>query len=178
MLRIKDQGRNNRSSLLGEIRTKEEPRMNLRTPKYKMCVLLRLPSFFPLLYLASFYRPMSGRKPREERINFLSQKVLFLNIAFLKQLTAFLKKLSPFLKRLTRILKLLPIFLKRFTPFLKRFTPCCAFCTHLLFRFTPNKHKKCTFPQKKCIFLHILTSFSSLTHYLCTRIHKNRMFNS
>ena len=33
---------------------------------------------------------------------------------------------------------------------------------HLLLCFTPNKHKKCTFPQKNCIFLEILTTFSSL----------------
>ena len=139
-------------------RTKDEPRMNLRTPYPQKCCLLRLPSLLPLLYLASFHRENSDRRPSEERHNSLPTKVLFLKIAFLK--------------KLTRILKLLTIFLKTFTPFLKRFTPCCAFRAHLLLCFTPNKHKKCTFPQKKCIFLYILTSFSSFSYYLCSRFRK------
>ena len=58
MHRVKDQGR-----------TKEEPRMNLRTPKLKKVLLLRLPSLSPLLYLALFHRPMTERRPRELRIN-------------------------------------------------------------------------------------------------------------
>ena len=46
-------------------RTKDEPRNDQRTPKYKMCFLLRLPSLFPLLYLPLFHRPMSGRTTTE-----------------------------------------------------------------------------------------------------------------
>ena len=36
--------------------TKEEPRMNQRTPKLKKVLLLRLPSLLLLLYLPLFYR--------------------------------------------------------------------------------------------------------------------------
>ena len=45
MLRVKNQGR-----------TKDEPRMNQRNPKLKKVLLLRLPSFFLLLYLPLFHR--------------------------------------------------------------------------------------------------------------------------
>ena len=83
-------------------KTNEEPKINQGTTKElqitKMCCLLRLPSLFPLLYLASAHRPTTERTPREERINFLSQKMLFLNIAFLKRLTKILKQLTHFLK--------------------------------------------------------------------------------
>ena len=82
--RVKDQGR-----------TKDEPRNDQRTPNQEMCVLLRLPSLFPLLYLASF----SERTPTQLRLNSLPLKVLFLNIAFLKRLTHFLKAL-PYIPRL------------------------------------------------------------------------------
>ena len=116
--------------------TKEERRNYPRTSKRKKCFLLRLCRFFSLSYTFPY---STERTPTDDRAKSDTtpclQKVLFLKIAFLKKLS----------------------------PFLKRFTPCCAFCTHLLFRFTPNKHKKCTFPQKKCIFLYILTSFSSLS---------------
>ena len=57
MHRVKDQGR-----------TKEEPRMNQRTPKYKMCVLLRLPSLFPLipcLILPTDDREKTERTPHQ-----------------------------------------------------------------------------------------------------------------
>ena len=46
----------------------------------KMCVFLRLPSLFSFLYLALFHRPMSGRRPREQRHNSPPTKVLFVNI--------------------------------------------------------------------------------------------------
>ena len=49
--------------------TKEEPRNEQRTPKQKKVHLLRLPSLFPLLYLAEFYREHSERRPRELRLN-------------------------------------------------------------------------------------------------------------
>ena len=58
--RVKDQGR-----------TKDEPRMNLRTPNHKMCILLRLPSLLPCIYLTSFHRENSDRRPSEERHNSL-----------------------------------------------------------------------------------------------------------
>ena len=115
-------------------------------------------SFIPYLFPPREDRRKTEGRPKELRLNFPTTKMLFLKIGFLK--------------RLTRILKLLTIFLKTFTPFLKRFTPCCAFRAHLLLCFTPNKHKKCTFPQKKCIFFYILTSFSSLLYYLCSRFGK------
>ena len=120
-----------------------------------MCVLLRFVFLFTFPY--STEKQPTDDRARSDTTPCL-QKVLFLKIAFLK--------------RLTHILKLLTIFLKRFTPFLKRFTPSCAFRAHLLLCFTPNKHKKCTFPQKKCIFLYILTSFSSLPYYLCRQNRK------
>ena len=96
---VKDQGR-----------TKDEPRMNQRTPKLKKVLLLRLPSFFLLLYLPSFCRPTTERTPREERINSLSKKVLFLKIDNLKRLTLFLKRLTNVLKRLTQFPKTFPHF--------------------------------------------------------------------
>ena len=120
-------------------------------------------SLIPYLIPPREHRETTERRAREYPEDSLPTKRLFLNIAFLK--------------RLTHFLKLLTIFLKTLTPFLKRFTPCCAFRAHLLLRFTANKYKKCTFLQKKCIFLYILTSFSSLIYYLCTRFHKKRMFN-
>ena len=97
--RAKDQGR-----------TKDEPRINQRTPKLKKVLLLRLPSFFLFLYLPSFCRPTTERTPREERINSLSKKVLFLKIDNLKRLTLFLKRLTNILKRLTQFLKTFPHF--------------------------------------------------------------------
>ena len=51
------------------LKTKDEPRTNLRMPNHKICVLLRLTSFFPLLYIASAHRPTSERRPRELRVN-------------------------------------------------------------------------------------------------------------
>ena len=67
MLRVKDQGE-----------TKDEPRNYQRTPKPKKCVLLILSSLSPFLYLASKHRANTERRPREERINSLLQKALFL----------------------------------------------------------------------------------------------------
>ena len=119
-------------------RTKDEPRMNLPTLKLKKVLFIKITILFPSL-IPSPILPTDDRETTERTPTQLPvTKRLFLNIAFLK--------------RLTRILKLLTIFLKTFTPFLKRFTPCCAFRAHLLLCFTPNKHKKCTFPQKKVHF--------------------------
>ena len=121
--RVKDQGR-----------TKDEPRMNLRTPYPQKCCLLRLPSLLSLLYFALFYRENSDRRPSEERHNSLLTKSAV-------SYDCFLKRSSLFLKRLTRILKLLTVFLKTFTPFLKRFTPCCIifYCVSPLIN-TKNAH--------------------------------------
>ena len=58
ILRVKDQGR-----------TKDEPRNDQRTPKLKKVLLLRLPSLFPLLYLASFHRLTTERRATELRLN-------------------------------------------------------------------------------------------------------------
>ena len=151
---------------MNQRRTKERPKNaeieNVRFVK----IALSFFSLIPCLKTPSDDRENSERTP--------TQLPAYKKCFFLRWVPI---KLFLFLKRLTRILKLLTIFLKTFTPFLKRFTPCCAFRAHLLLCFTPNKHKKCTFPQKKCIFLYILTSFSSLPYYLCSRFHKNRMFN-
>ena len=55
------------------LKTNEEPKINQGTTKElrnsKKVLLLRLPSLFPLLYLASAHRPTTERRPREERIN-------------------------------------------------------------------------------------------------------------
>ena len=64
-----NQRRNNRSSPMGEIRTKDEPRNYQRTPKPKKCVLLILSSLSPFLYLASKHRANTERRPRELRLN-------------------------------------------------------------------------------------------------------------
>ena len=116
--------------------------MNLRTPKYKMCVLLRLPSLFPFLYLALFYRENTDRRPRKLRLNSPSTKVLFLKIAFLK-------KLSPFLKRLTKDLKRLAKYLTKFTHFEVYFAvPPAKFSRLYTLHFTPYTRKialKCDF---------------------------------
>ena len=65
ILRVKDQGR-----------TKDEPRMNQRTSKYKMCVLLRLSvsisSLIPYLILPTDDRENSER--RAERYRALAAK--------------------------------------------------------------------------------------------------------
>ena len=51
MLRVKDQGRNNRSSLLGEIRTKDEPRnaklQNVRFIKIAVSFTSLIPTLIP-----------------------------------------------------------------------------------------------------------------------------------
>ena len=109
-------------------RTKDEPRMNLRTLKHKKCCLLRLPSLLPLLYLALFYRENSASTP-------CLQKVLFLKIAFLK-------KLSPFLKRLTKYLKRLTQHLTKFTHFEVYFAvPPSKFSRLYTIHFTPYTRK-------------------------------------
>ena len=54
-------------------KTNEEPKINQGTTKElritKMCCLLRLPFFSPLLYLPLFYRPTTERRATERRIN-------------------------------------------------------------------------------------------------------------
>ena len=40
--RVKDQGRNNRSSPLGEIRTKDKPRNDLPTPYYQKVLFVKI----------------------------------------------------------------------------------------------------------------------------------------
>ena len=141
--------------LSGKIPTKDQGRTKEQPKNSKSQKRLFIKICFPL-YISLLHRETTDRTPRDDREKSDTtpclQKVLFLKIAFLK-------KLSPFLKRLTRLLKLLTIFLKTFTPFLKRFCPCCAFCTHLLFRFTPNKHKKYTFIQKKVHFFRHTDNF-------------------
>ena len=117
----------------------------------KESVSKRYALFLFLLYLAPKHRLTTERQPREERLNSPPTKSTFLKIGFLK--------------KLTRILKLLTIFLKTFTP-------CCAFRLIFYCVLHPINTKKCTFPQKKCIFLYILTSFSSLPYYLCCRFRK------
>ena len=126
VLRVKDQGE-----------TKDEPRMNQRTPKLKKVLLLRLPSFFLLLYLPSFCRPTTERTPREERINSLSKKVLFLKIDNLKRLTESLKKLTLFLKHLTlctsfAFLRTLSMPLCPLVPNQIRVNPCLSTLDHKL----------------------------------------------
>ena len=96
-------------------RTKDEPRMNLRTPKYKMCFLLRLPSLFPFLYLALFYQENTDRRPREDREKSAStprqQKVLFLKIDILKKIASIPKKVTSFPKKIDYITKIVDIVL-------------------------------------------------------------------
>ena len=115
--RVKDQGR-----------TKDKPRMNLRTPYPQKCCLLR----FPFFYLSYTLPYSTERTPTDDRDNSDStpclQKVLFLKIAFLK--------------RLTHILKLLTIFLKRFPHFVIHITVLPArFSCHYTIRSTPTLEK-------------------------------------
>ena len=65
-------------SVSNQGRTKDEARNNLRTPKRKKVLLLRLPFFSPLLYLAWFYRENSERRPKED---LMTKKALFLRLS-------------------------------------------------------------------------------------------------
>ena len=87
--------------------------MTKELPTTQKCCLLRLPSLFPLLYLALFHRPTTERRPRGLRLISSLPKVTFVKIETLKKLSPILKKLSPFLKRLTHFLRKLTSFLKR-----------------------------------------------------------------
>ena len=60
--------------------TKDEPKKNQGTtkelPVTKKSCFLRLPSLSPLLYLASFYRENSDRRPRDEEVPRMALRVL------------------------------------------------------------------------------------------------------
>ena len=60
-----------------------------------MCVLLRLPSLFPLLYLALFYREKTDRTPIE---HLMDKKVLFLRLSP-KKVDLIPKKVDSFPKK-------------------------------------------------------------------------------
>ena len=67
MLRVKDQGE-----------TKEEPRNDLRTPKLKKVLLLRMPSLIPPLIPPIEHRLTTERIPRED---LMRKKALFLRLS-------------------------------------------------------------------------------------------------
>ena len=74
--RVKDQGRNNRSSLLGEIRTKEEPRNDqrnnrsstreIRTPNHQKVLFIKIAFSFPSL-IPCLIPPTDDREKTERR---------------------------------------------------------------------------------------------------------------
>ena len=90
-------------------RTKDEPKNSERTPKLKMCVLLRLPPHFPLLYLPLFHRPNTDRRPREERSIIVPLRLrtpcCFLRL-LPKKVVSIPKKVVPIPKRVDYIPKI------------------------------------------------------------------------
>ena len=118
--RVKDQGQTKEGIIVRALGRDKNQGTTKELRTTKKCFLLRLPSLFPLLYLASFYRENSDLTPH-------LQKVLFLNIAFLKKLSAFLKKLTYILKALPYIPRLYTL---HFTPHTRKITLKCVFsCT-------------------------------------------------
>ena len=74
-----------------------------------MCVLLRLPSLFPPLYLALLHRPTTERRPREEWLNSSPPKSAFCWDWLPKKVDSVSKKVSNhpkkvdfFLRKLTK----------------------------------------------------------------------------
>ena len=112
----------------------------------------------PRLILPTDNREKTDRTPTQLPA---SPKALFLRLLP--------KKVVPLPKKVDSYPKTIDYFPKNFYSIPKKIY---SLLHHLLLCFTPNKHKKCTFPQKKCIFFYILTSFSSLPYYLCSRFRK------
>ena len=77
-------------------RTKDEP----KNSKIEKSTFIKNS---PLLYLASFYRENTDRRPRDDRDNSdrtpRDQKVLFINICFPDRVTYFPKKVDSFSKK-------------------------------------------------------------------------------
>ena len=145
--------------------TKEQPK-NSKSQKrlfIKICCPL-IPCLIP---------PRDDRENTERRATELLayEKCCLLRL-LPKEVISIPKKVVPIPKKVDSFPKTIDYFSKNIYSIPKKIY---SLLHHLLLCFTPNKHKKCTFPQKKCIFLYILTSFSSLTHYLCSVFQKNQL---
>jgi hypothetical protein len=100
-----------------------------------MCVLLRLPSLFPFLYLALFYRENTDDDRENSDSTPRLQKVLFLKIAFLKKLSPFLKRLAQYLTKFTHFevyfavppAKFSRLYTLHFTPYTRKIALKCDF---------------------------------------------------
>ncbi len=140
-------------------RTKDEPRNaeieNVRFVKIAVSFTSLIPSAIP----PREHRPTTEKTPTQLPA---SKKALFLRLLP--------KKVVPLPKKVDSYPKTIDYFPEKFYSITKKsYSLLRISCSSFIAFYIQQIQKKCTFQQKKCIFLYKLTSFSSLIYYLCSR---------